>query len=322
MDLISIIVPIYNVQKYLPECLKSIVEQIYSNLQIILVDDGSPDLSPQICDEWALKDKRIEVIHKPNGGLSDARNCGLKYVTGNYVCFIDSDDVLNPDYVKWLHDAITENHVLLAACDIACFYDEDSIDFQVKNKSFQIYSAESALDQILNGVGIRAIACNKMYKTDILKGETFVCGKHHEDEFFTYRIIDKAKEIVFVEAPLYFYRQRAGSIMTSFSIKRLDALEAFLQRLKLLEKKYPNLYRKDKAAFCVACVSYYRYAKNASCRQMSDVEKRIKKLRRQIVFTLPELLSYSFKYQIYIIGSLFPKWACRVLKLIRGKKDE
>ena len=322
MDLISIIVPVYNVQSYLPMCLESIVGQTYSNLQIILVDDGSPDLCPQICDEWAEKDNRINVIHKKNGGLSDARNCGLNHVLGEYVCFVDSDDILNPNYIEWLHDAISLNGLKLSACDIACFYDGDTLNYENNNSKTEIYSAEEGLRQILHGEGVRAIACNKMYKVDLLVGEQFVYGKHHEDEFFTYRMIDKAERVAYVNSALYYYRQRPGSIMASFSIKRLDALEAFLERLELLNEKYPMLYKQDKATFCVSCVSYYRYAKKLSILEVRDIEQRIRQLRKQIKFTFSEMLSYSVRELIYIIGSQEPKVFCWILDMFRGKRDE
>lgn len=322
MDLISIIVPVYNVQSYLPMCLESIAGQTYNNLQIILVDDGSPDSCPQICDEWAKKDKRIEVIHKVNGGLSDARNCGLEHVTGEYVCFVDSDDVLDQYYIEWLHDAIIKNGVRISACDIKCFYDGGTFIRENKVNTNLLYSAEEGLRQILHGEGVRAIACNKMYKTKLLIGEQFVYGKHHEDEFFTYRMIDKAEGIAYVDAALYYYRQRSGSIMASFSIKRLDALEAFLERLELLGKKYPMLYKKDKVIFCISCVSYYRCAKKLPDSEKKNIEKKIRQLRKQIKFSFQELFSYSVKEIIYILGSLQPKLICGILDIFRGKCDE
>lgn len=322
MDLISIIVPVYNVQSYLTMCLESIVGQTYKNMQIILVDDGSPDCCPQICEAWAKKDRRIEVVHKANGGLSDARNCGLEHVIGEFVCFVDSDDVLDRYYIEWLHDAIIQNGIKISACDIKCFYDGDTFICEDKINTNLLYSAEEGLRQILQGEGVRAIACNKMYKTELLIGEQFVYGKHHEDEFFTYRIIDKAEKIAYVDAALYYYRQRPGSIMSSFSIKRIDALEAFLERLELLRKKYPTLYKKDKVTFCIACVSYCRCAKTLQDSQKRNIERKIRQLRKQINFTPQELFSYSVREIIYILGSLQLKLICGILDIFRGECDE
>ncbi len=323
MDLITIIVPVYNVQSYLTICLESIVKQTYNYLQIILVDDGSPDDCPYICDEWEKKDKRIKVIHKTNGGLSDARNVGLNYAKGRFICFVDSDDILDRHYIEWLYEAICVSNAKMAACDIECFYDGDLIKKSGTRPPYKVYSSEEALNQILHGVGIRAIACNKLYRTDILDGEKFVYGKHHEDEFFTYRIVDKAEKIAFVPAQLYYYRQHPGSITASFSIKRLDALEAFLERLEFLKNKYPRLYKSDKITFCVSCVSYYRMALENKSSEIRSIEKKIVKLRKQIHFTPIELFMCTVKDSLYVLGSrYFLHLFCCVLNIFRGKNNE
>ena len=135
---ISVIVPIYKVEQYLNRCVESIVNQTYKNLEIILVDDGSPDLCPKICDEWAEKDSRIVVIHKENSGLSDARNAGLKVATGGYVAFVDSDDIINPFYVEYLYKAICDNDAQISACDLKNFYDEK----EMGGEDIHINSAE------------------------------------------------------------------------------------------------------------------------------------------------------------------------------------
>lgn len=322
MDLISIIVPIYNVQSYLTTCLESIVNQSYTKLQIILVDDGSPDACPSICDEWGKKDTRISVIHKENGGLSDARNCGLKYINGEYVCFVDSDDILDRDFVLQLHDAMEKHGATIAACDVKDFYDNDKLTAEGQCGNHEVYTAEEGLRQIINGEGIRAIACNKMYKSELLNGESFVYGKHHEDEFFTYRIVDKAKKIVYLNSALYYYRQRTGSITASFSLKRIDALEAGLERLELLKDKYPSLYKEDKVNFCIACVSYQRYANDLPDSEIEKFEQTIKLLRSKIKFPFRELLLYSIREQAYIIGSKYPRIFSKLLNLIRGNRNE
>lgn len=323
MDLITVIVPVYNVQLYLEVCLESIVKQTYNYLQIILVDDGSPDDCPHICDEWGKRDKRIEVIHKTNGGLSDARNVGLNYAKGHFICFVDSDDILDKHYIEWLHEAICTSNTKMAACDIQCFYDGDIIKTLNTKQSYKVYSSEEALNQILHGEGVRAIACNKLYSADILRGEKFVYGKQHEDEFFTYRIIDKAEKLAFIPAQLYYYRQHPGSITSSFSIKSLDALEAFLERLEFLKNKYPHLYKNDKIALCVLCVSYYRMALEEKSSEIRLVEKKIIELRKQIHFTPIELLGCSAKESLYVWGSrYFLHLFCRILNIFRGKNNE
>lgn len=323
MDLVSVIVPVYNVQKYLTMCLESISKQTYHNLQIILIDDGSSDASSQICDDWANKDNRIEVIHKINGGLSDARNVGLTCVKGQFICFVDSDDVLDSHYIEWLYDSIKTNKAKVAACDVCCFYDGDSISECKQKPEYTVFSAEEALQQILQGEGVRAIACNKLYSADILEGESFIYGKYHEDEFFTYRIVDRAEKIIYIDAQLYYYRQRLGSITSSFSIKRLDALEAILDRMKLLQDKYPVLYKPDKVNFCILCVSYYRATLRNKNSDTQAIRRKIKKLRKQINFTIAEMFPYSIREKIYIVGS---RWCLtafsKMLNMFRGADNE
>lgn len=304
MDLISIIVPIYNVEQYLDRCVKSIVEQTYTNLEIILVDDGSPDRCPAMCDAWAKRDPRIKVIHKANGGLSDARNAGLEIVAGEYIAFADSDDLIAADYVQQLYEAIQGTGVRMAACDTFSFYEEQEIPAN-SGGTVAYRTAEEALNELTSGVGVRAVAWNKLYHRSLLAGERFPVRRHHEDEFFTYRIIHKAGSVAYVDAQLYFYRQRRGSIMDSFSLKRLDALDAYLQRLELFAAEYPEIYRKDKATFCVSCVMFYSQGLRSGYEKMDLLYDQIMQRRRQIHFSAPELMHYPAKSVLYILGSRF-----------------
>ena len=187
---------------------------------------------------------------------------------------------------------------------------------------FKIYSAEEALDDVLSDRGVRAVVWNKMFDSELLQNEKFVTGKYHEDEFFSYRIIDKAGKIAFVNAPLYYYRQRPGSIMSTFYSKHIDALEAYLGRLELLKKKYPELYRKDKAAFCISCVSYYKMALKYGTDEITEIEHRIMNYRKKIRFSIIELAAYSTKEIIYILGSRYAlKIFTKTLNMLRGGCD-
>lgn len=296
MDLISIIVPIYKVEKYLNKCIESIVGQTYHNLEIILVDDGSPDNCPTMCDEWAEKDSRIKVIHKRNGGLSDARNAGLEIVTGKYVAFVDSDDWIERKFIENMYDAATETEADLVACEVEFLPDGEERELiAVETPDTRIYSSEEALEELIQGRGFRAVAWNKLYRTTLLEDERFAVGKLHEDEFFTYRIIDKARRLAFVNESFYNYRQRQGSIMKTTSIKHLDMLEAYLERLAMLEKKYYSLYRRDKVTFCIACLNMYE--------NDNETKKTIKSYRKKVKFSWKEIENYSFRQKLYIIGS-------------------
>lgn len=316
MDLVSVIVPIFNVEVYLEQCIKSIVEQTYRNIEVILVDDGSPDRCGDICDRWSKKDERIKVLHKNNGGLSDARNAGMSLAKGNYICFVDSDDIIDSHYIEWMHQAAKQNRVSLVACELSSFFDDDSIERdKCNNAHIKISTSNEAMEDIIYGRGVRAIACNKLYEAQLIKNEKFLVGKYHEDEYFTYRIIDKAGNVAFVSNPLYFYRQRKGSIMDTFSVRHIDVLEAYLERLKLLEDKYPELYSIDKKSFCVSCVAYFRLAIKHKSSDIFIIEQRIKEYRSKVRFTLKELKDYNLHDLIYIIGSRYAlNLFCHVLE--------
>ena len=300
MDLISVIVPVYKVEKYLDKCVSSIVNQTYRNLEIILVDDGSPDHCGAMCDAWAEKDERIKVIHKENGGLSDARNAGMDAASGEYIAFADSDDWIDSRFLSHLHRAIHETGAEIAACDIQTVYETDPPATPSPEETpILVYTPEEAIGSILRGEGFRAVAWNKLYHRSCLEGERYPVGKHHEDEFLTYRILAKAKKLAYVDLPLYFYLQRSGSIMHTVTLKRLDALDAYLERLAHLKERFPALYQRDKVAFCISCTMFYRQGLKMSSADRSAFLAKIRSSRKQIHFTLKEYTCMSGKERIY-----------------------
>lgn len=301
MELISIIVPVYKVEPYLDKCVSSIVNQTYKNLEIILVDDGSPDNCPAMCDAWAEKDNRIRVIHKPNGGLSDARNAGMSVATGELMAFVDSDDWINVRYVECLHQAILQTGADISACDLREVYDESEVDeAPVTMPQIEIATPEDAVEDILHNCRFRAVACNKLYTRRLLTGEHFETNRLHEDEFFSYRLYDKSARLAYIGAPLYYYRQRSGSIMTTFSVRHIDALDAYLERITLIEQRYPRLLSLDKLNFCVACLNMYGEVVTADEAQQADAKQRIRRCRRKVHFSHEELRRYSMKEKLYI----------------------
>lgn len=303
--LISIIVPIYNVEKYLNRCIESIVNQTYKNLEIILVDDGSPDNCPQICDEWKEKDNRIVVIHKENGGLSDARNAGLNIAQGEYIAFVDSDDWIDKNYLFILYKAVDEKDADLSVCNLKMVYEsqENIKDTDETVYELQDITHEQAMYDILHGQGIRAVAWNKLYKRNLIIEERFKKGKIHEDEFFTYKIVDKANKIIYIDVPLYNYFQRKNSIMSTVSIKHLDFLEALNERLFFIEKKYPQFYLEEKISFCIACINHYKKTFISKSSDNEVYRKKIKQYRDNISFNYDEFNNVSIKHKIYILFS-------------------
>lgn len=213
--LVSIIVPIYKVEPYLRRCLDSIVNQSYTNLEIILVDDGSPDGCPQICDEYAAKDKRIFAIHKENGGLSDARNAGLDISKGEYVSFIDSDDWVNEKYIEILLAIMTKEK-----SDIVIGENEKTketcIDKTISKTTIKTYTSKEALIHLFRDNHIAfTVSWGKLYKRNLFETLRFPVGKFHEDEFTTYILFYNAKKIIYTSEILYIYFQRNNSIITS-----------------------------------------------------------------------------------------------------------
>ena len=238
--LISVIVPVYNVEKYLNQCISSIVNQTYNNIEIILVDDGSPDNCPGICDEWAKKDGRVKVIHKENGGLSDARNAGLDICNGDYLVFVDSDDWLETDYVEKMLSIAEEENADIVACSYVNEF-ELSGRMVFKKKEHFIGNSEQALFLLYDGTRIAAAAM-KLYRTIIWQDMRFPIGRLYEDTLTTYKAFDLADRIAQIPDGLYHYRIREGSIMTSqFSLKTVGISDAWKENYLFCKNKYPRI---------------------------------------------------------------------------------
>lgn len=240
--LISIIVPIYKVEQYLDRCIESIVNQTYKNLEIILVDDGSPDNCPQICNEWKEKDNRIVVIHKENGGLSDARNAGLDIAQGEYIAFVDSDDYMSIYMIEKLYNSLIETQAEICECNYKLFFDDDFIGDNLLEGKIEKYSKKEAIKLLFSETKFKHVVWNKLYKKEVLTNLNFEEGKLHEDLFYTYQTFENSENITKINEELYFYRQRNDSIMgTQFSLNNLNALEARKNQLDFVRDRYPEL---------------------------------------------------------------------------------
>lgn len=297
--MISVIVPIYKVEQYLNQCICSIVEQTYKDLEIILVDDGSPDMCPEICDEWAKKDVRIKVLHKKNGGLSDARNAGLSVATGEYIAFVDSDDWIAPNIYERMLDEINKNEADICACGIMACYQERQEAIKVKPI---VGNSEEILSLLYADTLYPVSALNKLYRRHLLMGFNFPVGKICEDAFTAYMLVERAEQIVQIETPLYFYRIRENSIMTSaFDRKRMDEEEAWRCNYEYIKQKYPQLYH---AAF-----SFYLKKVNILIHTISKENKKqfeaeykylYNILKRNMVYILTSN-KFSIKYRIKFV---------------------
>lgn len=233
MAQVSIIVPVYQVETYLRQCIDSILAQTFTDFELILVDDGSQDQSGAICDEYAGIEKRVKVIHKENGGLADARNCGMDQAAGDYFMFVDSDDFIASTMLECLYRSILKDNADIAACNFLYSYDhEPEKNFPTDIKAEVLQGAEIYYYRKNDrSYGFWTVAWNKLYKRDIFGKCRFPVGKYHEDEFWANDIYRMDIRVVTVPDCLYFYRQRGDSIMRTPSLaKNLDILEALHQR--------------------------------------------------------------------------------------------
>lgn len=229
LPLISVIIPVYNTEKYLKDCVNSVLNQTYKNLEIILVDDGSTDSCPQICDEYNKKDKRIIVMHKINGGLSDARNQGIEVAKGEYIAFIDSDDYISTVFIEELHNACELNAVDISCCNFYRKYRNNHTAAHKPTANKKFTNIEAVKDIFLANSLCEVMTWNKLYRISLFKQSNirFPVGKLHEDVYTTYKLFYLANGIIYINEPLYFYLQRPDSIMgRKFNNKRLDALGA------------------------------------------------------------------------------------------------
>lgn len=245
--LISVIIPIYKVEDYLKRCVDSIIEQTYQNLEIILVNDGSPDNCPAICDEYGLKDNRILAIHQKNAGLAEARNSGLDIAKGEFISFVDSDDAVHPQFIESLYKGIVQTNSDLAICGFQVFSKEDEI-----NTAFSNVEVSSSIGaEILNSAYQleNIVAWNKLYKRQIWQHLRYPKGKYHEDEFVFHLVFHTVNKACKITAPLYYYFRRENSIMSSkgaefLSKRKTDLLEAEDARLKFSEaNQLDTLYK-------------------------------------------------------------------------------
>lgn len=236
-DIISIIVPIYKVEEYLERCIESLITQTYPYFELILVDDGSPDKCGEICDRYSKIDSRIKVIHKENGGLSDARNKGLDFATGKYITFIDSDDWVDSDYLKVLYKLLIDRNADISICN---FIKTESDSFSIIKENDEVleFSNIEALERIYSDLSVQlTISWGKLYKAELFRKIRFPYRKIHEDEFTTYKLLYKANKIVYTNRMLIYYWQRADSIMgQGFKLKnKLDSIEALKERILFFE---------------------------------------------------------------------------------------
>ena len=251
-ELISIIIPVYNVEKYIDKCIESIVGQSYDNLEIILIDDGSTDNSAGKCDEWKKKDDRIKVIHKKNGGLSDARNSGIQVANGKYFMLVDSDDYVHKNIVEFLYKNIIEYDADISFCDFRKYRENENIKLDSEHIAKRVFNSEEYFRNFYGSISTQStVAWAKLYKAELFDEVCYPVGKLREDEFTTYKLVHKANRIVYVDEKLYYYLIRENSIMLKTDIKKfVDYIQALYERNQFISENYSELKEID-GEYCI-----------------------------------------------------------------------
>ncbi|MDV4363177.1 glycosyltransferase [Enterococcus faecium] len=239
---ISIIVPVYKVEKYLRKCVDSILAQTFTDFEVILVDDGSPDNSGKICDEYAEKDNRVRVIHKENGGLSSARNAGIDVARGKYLGFVDSDDYIDEDMYEILYENLKIHDADISSVELIPFYG-DRYKKANKEKKVIILNKKEAIKSVLEGTQFYAYAWNKLYRKELFKDNRYLDGKTFEDAYIIIDLLFQTEKIVVSNEEKYFYLQRNDSIMgKSFSMNNFDVIEAWQYNKEKILDAFPDLH--------------------------------------------------------------------------------
>lgn len=299
---VSIIIPVYGVEAYLEECINSLLNQTYTNLEIIVIDDASPDRCPEICDLFRKMDKRVKVIHKSNGGAASARNKGLDILTGEYFTFVDSDDYVKPTYIEELLKHLVDNDADISVC---------SFEYLYKNKRV-VRGYQGSLDKMNQTEFLKrflsdwtcGIIWNKLFKTELLGGIRFPEGHKIDDEFFTYKLVMNAKNVVLFESVLYEYRMRSSSVMKASVQNRLllDKIQYLCERYEFVVEVYPQL----KKEYLEDLVDSLIRLKTTSGKYY-DVQTQLKsKYREYFWIVMLSSISYKKKYS-FLRTSLYIK---------------
>lgn len=316
--LISVIVPVYKTELFLNQCISSLVNQTYGNLEIILIDDGSPDNAGEICDEWRRLDERIKVLHVKNGGAGKARNIGIAASKGDYITFVDSDDYISHKMYARMVKSFDDD-IDIVECDyIEADRDQVCFDENCKNGKETTYSTEAAMNEHIHDRLFKQVIWNKIYRRNILEGICFPEGKLIDDEFWTYRVIGRARKLVHINDRLYAYRQQNESVMhEEFSLKRIQAIEAKKERLEFIADKFPRLYWEAHNNLWLSCL----YMEQMSLKYLSvDDAEQAKKIIIQTMKEYPLLSSEIVKMSpAYVVWGLLSKISFTFVCKVRNK---
>lgn len=245
---VSVIVPIYKVEQYLQRCVDSIINQTYKNLEIILVDDGSPDNCGKICNDYAKKDSRIKSIHKANGGLSDARNYGMKYATGDFVLFIDSDDWIKVEMIEVMINKAKEYNADVVQSAFYYAYEDYMLfddRYYKENQNPIVLNREELIRELVINERVKNFAWGKLYKINLIKDIPFEKGVLFEDVFWAHKVMHRVNTYVILNNPMCYYLQRRDSIVGNYTPRNLDIIRGLKERHKFISEYYSYLVKES-----------------------------------------------------------------------------
>ncbi|WP_160722255.1 glycosyltransferase family 2 protein [Bacillus sp. USDA818B3_A] len=324
--IISVIVPVYNVESYIKSCVDSILAQSFLEFELLLVDDGSNDTSGEICDEYARKDRRVRVVHKEYGGVSSARNLGVTLAQGDYISFVDSDDRIDEEMLQVLYDLCMQTDSDIGICKLG-----REINGRIINSDQSEFEKElthnEAMKELFKGNLYRFSLCNKLFKKHCFKGVSFPEGRIHEDLSTTYRLFANSSKAVFTNFIGYIYIKRENSILTaSYNQKRLDAFVGWEEILSFMQEKYSSIYNEVICCYVYWTIDNVFYILN----QVHDskerdyylirIQKNIRKRYKYIVKV--ESFSLLYKYYIFLLMANFRFFILsNQIKTLIGKRN-
>lgn len=317
---VSVIVPIYKVEQYLHRCVDSIIKQTYKNLEIILVDDGSPDKCGNICDEYATKDSRIKSIHKKNGGLSDARNYGMNYATGDFVLFVDSDDWLELEMIEVMINTAQEYNADIVQSSFYYAYEDYLLlddRYYKEDDAPVILNKNELMKALVINERVKNFAWGKLYKIDLVKNIPFKKGVLYEDVFWAHNVMDKVETYVILHTPMCYYLQRNDSIVYNYTLKNLDIIKGLKERHTFIEEHYNELIPESYKIIFNTCLCHYnllnknkdlnKFYKNDIKMYIQENYEKMKTAFKGDNEVLIRLKLFNKSYQIYKIYDLSDK---------------
>ena len=312
-DLITVVVPVYNVAQYLDRCFENLTKQTYQNIEILLIDDGSTDRSGEICDSWSARDPRIRVFHKPNGGLSDARNFGLHHASGSYIAFLDGDDWYDLRFLEVMHRAITQTGADIAECDYLYTTDKESRNTHNPVVSPpKIFTGRECFHQYLQTTFFVGV-WNKLYRRELIAGMPFQIGVFHEDEYWTYRIFSIARKVCRLGYVGYYYFHRSDSIVhTAPSLKRIsNAFEACCERVDFIEAHYPEYASVGYSKMMYTCMYLYNQVIRSEIPEKAELMEQLLSYFHVVLGKYLNSRQYQKEMWRFLLFSRFPRLYCR-----------